>query len=397
MKTENQNNVQAIVSIVKASRYNLTELIPAVRNSLELVGGLKSVVKPGNKVFVKINHLSPPSPVERGIVTHTVFVEAVLVLLQEIGVEITVGDDIEEGNEDGFKISGFRETCDRMGVRLVNLREAGFVERKCDGVVLKNIYVSRIVLEADVIINLPKFKTHSLVTFTGGVKNMYGIIPAGLRRRFHGEYLRTEDFCQTLVDIFSVAKPQLTVMDGIIAMEGEGPGSGQLRNMGLILASKDTVALDTVASRIIGLKPDDVLTTRYAGERGLGTNDLNKIAVAGESIDSVVVPDFKLPASFSRLAVNRAPRGLVKFAVGQISPRPRVQKKRCTACNECVKVCPTGAVAIVDKTARIDDKLCIRCMCCHEVCRYSAIVPRRPFVGNIVFGLASAVRKVVKM
>jgi ferredoxin len=194
-----------------------------------------------------------------------------------------------------------------------------------------------------------------------------------------------------------MVKPQLTIMDGIIAMEGEGPGSGQLKKLGLVLASKDTVALDVVASRIIGLKPEEVLTTRYAVERGLGVGELKNIKIVGEKLDSLIVTDFKLPANFSRFAVNRAPQALVKFVLGQISPRPRVKKKNCTACNECVKVCPTGAVTMTGKTAVINDKLCIRCMCCHEVCRFNAIMPRRPFVGSVVYSVMSGIRKIVKM
>lgn len=385
------------VSIVRVENYELSELIPTLRKALGLIGGMESVVKPGKRVFVKINHLSPPSPAERGIVTHPVFVEAVLALLKECGAVVTVGDDIEEDDGDGFKVSGFRQMCERQKVRLINLREDGFIEKECDGRILKRVFISRTVAEADVILNLPKFKTHSLATFTGGVKNMYGIIPIGLRRRFHGDYIKVDDFCQALVDIYSLAKPQLTIMDGIMAMEGEGPGSGQLRKLGLILASKDTVALDAVASQIIGLKPAEVLTTMFAGERGLGISDPLKIEIMGENLNSVLVPDFKLPANFSRVAINRAPKGFVKYAIGQISPRPRVNKKNCTVCEQCVKACPTGAVALIGDKAKIDDKKCIRCMCCHEVCRFDAIVPRRPFVGNAVYVTVRALRKVVKM
>jgi uncharacterized protein (DUF362 family) len=123
------NTEHALVATTKAQNYNLDELVPAVRQSLELIGGLSSIVKPGDKVFVKINHLSPPSPPERGIVTHPVFTEAVIVLLKEKGVEITVGDDIEEGDGDGFLNSGYRAMYERQNVKLVNLRAAGFVEQ----------------------------------------------------------------------------------------------------------------------------------------------------------------------------------------------------------------------------------------------------------------------------
>jgi uncharacterized protein (DUF362 family) len=155
---------------VRAQNYNLDELLPAVRKSLELIGGLGTMVKPGSRVFVKINHLSPASPPERGIVTHPVFAEAVVVLLKEAGAVITVGDDIEESAEDGYKISGFRDMCIRQQVELVNLRTAGFVEKPRNGKILKKWFVAKAMLDADVIINLPKFKTHSLMVFTGELK-----------------------------------------------------------------------------------------------------------------------------------------------------------------------------------------------------------------------------------
>jgi uncharacterized protein (DUF362 family)/NAD-dependent dihydropyrimidine dehydrogenase PreA subunit len=387
------NSERALVAAAKAQNYNLDELVPAVRQSLELIGGLSTIVKPGDKVFIKINHLPPPSSPERGIVTHPIFTEAVIVLLKENCVEITVGDDIEESGGDGFLISGYHAMCERQNVKLVYLREAGFAEQACNGKILKNLYVSKIVLEADIIINLPKVKTHSLTVFTGGIKNMYGVIPSGLRRRFHGQYLKSDDFCQMLVDIYALVKPQLTIIDGITAMEGEGPGSGKTRTLGLVLASRDTVALDAVCGEIIGLKPADVLTTRYAGERGLGIGDLSRIDIVGEKFEDLAVNDFKLPVTFTRAAMNRAPHGPVKYILEQISPRPRVKKKNCTACGKCVKACPTGAATIVGENAAIDAKRCIRCMCCHEVCRFNAIYLGRPFFGKVTYDMLRAARR----
>jgi uncharacterized protein (DUF362 family)/NAD-dependent dihydropyrimidine dehydrogenase PreA subunit len=385
------------VAIVRTQQYEINELYTAISKCLSLIGGLEQTVRHGSKVFVKINHLPPPSPPERGIVTHPQFTEAVLEILKETGAVITVGDDVETGDEDGFSLSGYREMCHRLGVVLVNLREAGYVIQKCNGSILKEVYLSRLVLESDVIINLPKFKTHSLTLFTGGIKNLYGTIPAGLRRQYHGEFLNMTDFCRALVDVYSVVQPQLTIMDGIMAMEGEGPGSGKVRNLGLILASRDTVALDATAPRIIGLEPDEVLTTRFAAERGLGVADPARIEIMGEKIEAVSVSDFKMPTAISRTLIKRAPRFLGRFAVSQITPQPYVKKKNCTACGECVKACPTDAATLPDKTAKIEHSICIRCMCCHEVCRYDAIVPRRPFLGNIIYRIVSAVRKVVKI
>ena len=385
---------QAKVSIVRAVDYGGAGIDAAVEEAVELVGGLEHVVKPGSRVFVKINHLSPASPPERGIITHPAFVEAVLKLLRRAGARVTVGDDIDSSSGDGFQVSSFRHMCQRAGVALVNLREAGFVEARCQGRFLEKVYVSRIAADADVIVNLPKLKTHSLTVLTGGVKNMYGVIPGGLRTRFHGDYAAKEDFAQVLTDIFSAARPQLTIMDGVVAMEGEGPAAGKLRRLGVILASRDAVALDAVAAGIISLDPMAILTTRYASERGLGVGRLRDIEVAGERLEDVAVPDFRIPLSGTAVLVGKAPRFLVSSVSAQLSPRPRLTEQRCTGCFECVRTCPTGAISARGRMVEIDHGICIRCMCCHEVCRFDAIEPAWSPAGSVLHWLVGIWRKI---
>lgn len=375
------------MSIVRAYDYSSTQVYPAIEMSINLIGGLETIIQPGSRVFVKINHLSPASEAERGIVTHPAFVEAVLELLKRTNAEITVGDDIDSDIRDGFQISGFRQMCDRMGIKLINLRETGFVETNCEGHFLKKVYLSSTVLGADVIINLPKLKTHSLTTFTGGVKNMFGIIPHGLRTRFHGEYIKVEDFSQVLTDVFSTAIPHLTIMDGIIAMEGEGPSSGKLRKVGVILASRDAVAVDAVATKIIGREPFDIYTTRYSAERGLGVGNLDNIEVVGERLENVVVPDFRLPTSAVAIVMRRIPGFLSKLVQGQLAAKPIVIEQRCTLCLECQKICPAAAITIGDSVAEINHHVCIECMCCHEVCRFNAITPKRQIIGRVIYFL----------
>jgi uncharacterized protein (DUF362 family)/Pyruvate/2-oxoacid:ferredoxin oxidoreductase delta subunit len=375
---------KAKVSIVRASEYDYAELSTAVKHSIELIGGLRGLINPGSRVFVKINHLSPASPAERGIVTHPIFVEAVLKLLKSSGAGIIVGDDIDYDSRDGFLVSGLREACHRAGVTLINLKEAGFVEIDCHGKLLEKVYVSKVALDADVIVNLPKFKTHSLTIFTGGVKNMYGVIPHGLRIRFHGEYPGAESFSQVLTDIFAVVKPQLTVMDGVNAMESEGPASGSLVKLEAILASYDAVALDAVAATIIGLAPMDIYTTRYASERGLGIGSFPHIEVLGERLEDIVVTGFRLPAGATSALTRRAPRALSRRLLEQTSMRPRVVKSHCTACRECERVCPVSAISVSGKTAKIDYRVCLHCLCCHEVCHFDAIRLWRPVSGHLL-------------
>jgi len=386
---------RAKVAIIRAHEYDRAQIRSALEQGLALIGGWNHLIKPGDDVFVKVNHLPPPSPPERAIVTHPVFVEAVLDLLKETGAAITVGDDIRASDEDGFRISGYRAMCERAGVELVNLKQSGFVKVRCNGHRLETIYLAKAVADADVVINLPKLKTHSLTLLTGGVKNLYGTIPSGLRTRFHGDHPRLEDFCQVLVDIFATAKPMLTIMDGIVAMEGEGPAGGKPRNLGLILASQDAVALDAAAGRIIGLDPTEVLTTRIAHERGLGVGDLRNIEVVGERIESVSLPDFSLPASVAGRVVHRLPRFLSQFFVRLLTIRPRVVTQNCVGCAACQNACPVGAIAVRKGKAKIDRSICIQCMCCHEVCRYNAIVPTRSRAGRILHAVMNAGRRLL--
>jgi len=381
------------VSIVRAADYDLALLRPAIERGLDMIGGLGSIVRPGSRVLVKINHLSPASEAERGIVTHPVFVEAVLELLKNTGADITVGDDIGVEVEDGFQVSGIRQMCQRAEVRLINLREQGFVETPCHGRVLERVYVSSAVLDADVIVNLPKLKTHSLTTLTGAVKNMYGIIPQGLRQSYHYQYMKVDDFSQVLTDVFSMAVPRLNIMDAIVAMQGEGPSDGKLRTMGLVLASRDAVALDAVATRIVGGEPFEILTTRFAHERGLGTGDLDRIDIAVDKLDEVAVSDFKFPASAAAALTRRVPGFIRRPLDRQLAVRPVVIRKQCTLCLECVNVCPTGAATQRGDAAYIDHHLCIGCMCCHEVCRYHAIRPTRPVAGRVMASVINALRR----
>jgi ferredoxin len=182
-------------------------------------------------------------------------------------------------------------------------------------------------------------------------------------------------------------------MDGIVAMEGEGPAAGGLRRLGVVLASRDAVSLDAIVARMVGMNPMDIYTTRYCDERGVGVGRLDNIEVVGEKLESVAVLDFRAPASATSLVMQRVPGFLPRLITRQFSIRPRVIKGQCTGCGECQKICPTGAIAVTGKEARINTDLCIKCMCCNEVCRFNAIVPTRSTVGRLVHLLGIVVNK----
>jgi uncharacterized protein (DUF362 family)/Pyruvate/2-oxoacid:ferredoxin oxidoreductase delta subunit len=373
---------KARVSLVRADSYDRQTIQGALEESFKLLGGLEKFVPPRSKVFVKINHLSPPGPPERAIVTHPFFSREILALLKSIDCDVTVGDDIQTRKEDGFQVSGYREMCEQVGVRLVNLKEIGFREIECDGQVLKKIYISPLVLESDFILNLPKLKTHSFTVFTGAIKNMFGVIPNGLRKDYHGLYITNEVFSQMLVDIYSCAPPNLTVMDGIMAMEGEGPGSGKPREVGAVLVSQDGVAVDAVSSQIIGFNPKSLYTSLIAHERGIGIGDLKEIEILGEKLNDVKIKNFKHSVLATGMLRRRFPQFMHAFIQRETKLIPEISLQKCTNCMECVNICPTSAAHSTSDIPAIDKRLCIQCMCCHEVCRFYAINLKRSFFGN---------------
>jgi len=374
---------KARVSIEKIADYNSEEIYTALKRNLSLLGGLENIIRPRSKVFVKINHLSPPSSPDDAIVTHPSFTREVLRLLLELNLDITVGDDIQSKEKDGFLASGYRQVCTDLGIRLVNLKERGFREFNCNGQILKKALISPLLHEVDYILNLPKLKTHSLTAFTGAVKNMFGIIPYGLRLDYHRLFKWSDVFSQMLVDIFSCAPPHLTIMDGIVAMEGEGPSGGNPKRVGVILASQDGVAVDAVASKIVGFNPMNIITTQNAHERGLGMGEIEKIEIEGEGISRVEVRDFKHSAVAVGFMRRKIPSFLHGFIQGQLTLTPKINMNKCTLCMECVNICPREAAKLDGNLVWIDRGLCIHCMCCHEVCRFQAIKLRQRPLGRI--------------
>lgn len=383
------------VALTRLKDYESQNISEALQKCLNLLSDLEKIVKPGSSVFVKINYLSPASPPESAINTHPAFTKEVLRLLRELNLNITLGDDFRS-RHDELLVSGYPQVCDELGVRLVNLKEDGFREVDCHGGVLKKTYVSCHVLESDIIINLPKLKTHSFSVYTGAIKNMFGIIPHGLRLKYHRDYQKNEIFSQMLVDIFSCAPPALTIMDAVEAMEGEGPSGGNPINIGAVLASRDAVALDAVASKIAGFNPINIFSTQNAHQRGLGQGKIDEIEVAGETISDLRVKDFKHSAIAVGFLRRRVPAFLYAYFQNQLIFTPEVKENECTGCWECVSICPRGTAKKNEneESAWIDTRLCIHCMCCHEVCRFQAIKLKQKPIGRLIRGILHFARRI---
>ncbi len=367
----NDSTAQPLVALVRAESYEPVLLDQAVAQVLSHLGGLERFVRPGMRVLLKPNLLSAKAP-ERAITTHPELVAAVGRAVKSLGARVIVGDSpagAEKGIDRLWQNCGLTAIAQRDGFTLVNFELSGSRPVVVDG---ETYYIAKPVLDADLVISLPKLKTHVLTLMTGGVKNTFGCIPGFRKGLYHKEAPKPQLFAKVLVDIFSAVRPALTIIDAVVAMEGDGPSSGTPRQVGLVAASEDAVALDTVMSAVMGLNPEKVHTTRFSAERGLGEGRLSHITTAGEKIQDVRAVGFKLTSNTRMELIPKFGYDLVTRFIWQL---PKIDGSACSQCQACVESCPTGAMAAsADSGVPIlMDELCINCWCCHEICPSRAI------------------------
>ena len=364
-----RTNKKSIVSVVRCPNYNLDHVFQAIAESLQNIGGLDRFIKPNMKVHIKPNLLSAKGP-EKAVTTHPTVVRAVVDVVHKIGAKVVIGDSpagISRPIEEYWNATGMTEVAKQTGAQLIALEKKSVTERVING---KSYFIAKSISEADVIINLCKMKTHSLTLITGAIKNMFGVIPGVKKGEFHKKAPKVKTFSEILVDIFEAAQPQINIMDGIIAMEGNGPSSGQPKNVGLIITSTDAVALDSVEAYIMGFQPEEILTTQIAYQRGLGQSDLNKIQFRGIQKSDLRCQDFQLP---SNRYIQFVPEFLMKLVGQLIWIRPKASVSKCKRCGLCIENCPVSAMTSNNGVPIIDYKRCIKCFCCDEICLHNAI------------------------
>ncbi len=357
------------VAIYRCKDYNRKHVEKAVQNLLDDLGGIEKYVRKGQKVLLKPNMLSAKTP-ERGITTHPVLLETVVRIVQAQGAEVWIGDSPSgalKGIKRCWENTGFLEVAERTGARLINFEASGTQKISNQG---KVFHFAQSVFEADVVINLPKWKTHGFTLYTGAIKNLYGTLPGFQKARFHKEYPLPKKFSQNLVDIYKCICPALHIMDGVLGMSGNGPATGDLRDVGLLVASEDGVALDTVVSHLMGFDPKNIDMIRLAGEQGLGISDLKRIETSGIPLNKIKLDNFLLPSNYYMKFI---PEFLVKLIGRFIWVKPKADYTICTGCQVCAKGCPVNAITMVENHPVMDYTKCINCMCCNESCPENAI------------------------
>jgi len=322
----------------------------------------------GKKVVIKPNVLRTSSA-EEHIVTNPMILRAVIEKVEEMSpAEITVGDNpglFNYGdNENSFISTGLMEAAKGYYKNLGNtLQHCRFHPD-----FMPEVGVSQEIMDADILISLPKFKTHGLTVMTGAIKNSYGILPGAQKAMLHQIAGSPERFHEVIVEVFRLRVPDLFIMDAVVGMEGNGPASPELREIGLVLASDNAVAMDAVVARMMGLDPSRLRFLQKAKAAGLGDFDSDAIEIDGEM---QVLPDFKLPPlGGEAITGNPAIRELMN-ARSQV--RPKADPQLCTACGSCVDHCPVSALSLQGDLPQVDPALCIACFCCQEICPEKAM------------------------
>lgn len=375
------------VSIVSCPDYSGTK--KAIAQAFALLGGIENIIDPGDRVLLKPNILSA-SPPEAATTTHPSVVTAMCEFVLSAGGKPVVGDGAgisrPGATAKALQASGIEEAARKAGAGVVNFETAGFTLVDVpEPLQFRKLYIANPVLEADVVISLPKLKTHELTYYTGAVKNFFGTLPLRCRKEIHLLEKR-ELFGEAVADVYSIVKPGFAVMDGVWGMEGNGPSHGKPVNSGVILASPDCVSLDIVAAELIGFDPLKIPTTAGALKKGFG----NQCPVVVGTPLKEVKTKFK-PSSGG---VSTAPAFLKRSFGKYYTINPRINQKKCTQCGACYMNCSPGAVErLKEGRFRINPEKCILCYCCRELCPNNAVEIKKSLLAQFLTGAEDLIRR----
>lgn len=335
---------------------------PALDILLDPLGGMGNFIEKGDKVLLKVNLLSP-SDISKAVTTHPELIRAVAKAVRRVGGNPFIGDSpagpFTKGRlEAAYKKSGILKMSKEENIPL-NYDTSVVKKEVKKGVVLKKTPICKFIYDADKIIALPKFKTHTYQYMTLACKIMYGAIPGLTKGKYHAQFPKRETFADMMLDILTIVRPSLYIMDGIIGMDGPGPGNGRPINIGVLLASVNPVAMDIAACGIAGIQPVGVPVLKRAKVRKLWPETINYPILKPEAVQ---FKDFQLPSTAGHILTGKKPP----------KKTPRITDK-CIGCGECVKICPKETIKLEKGKARICYNKCIRCFCCHEVCPEDAI------------------------
>ncbi|MBW9173699.1 DUF362 domain-containing protein [Clostridium estertheticum] len=379
------------VALLKCEQYDVDLIEKKLREGFQLLGGdefLRKLIPKDSKVLLKPNMLSVESK-ESPVVTHYAVFEAVIRIVKEYSNYVSFGDSPGFGDSrKAAEKSGLMEVADRYGVKFEDFKESVHV-RLDNSILCKSWNVAKAAYDADVVITLPKLKTHAMAYYTGAVKNQFGCIPGTQKATWHTRMPDANNFCKMLLDLNTAVGTNFAILDGIIAMEGNGPKSGQAYNLNTLIMGQSLTAVDSTAVRIIGYdNPLDTPVLKEAYDSNWGVVLPKDINILGEKLEDMKVKNFKLCRKGGNFYfINPA---VTNFLRGMIAPNPTLIQEKCIGCGRCAEVCPEKPVVIT--MVKNGDKLnpkwnmneCIRCFCCQELCPVGAIETKYSTLGRLL-------------
>jgi uncharacterized protein (DUF362 family)/Pyruvate/2-oxoacid:ferredoxin oxidoreductase delta subunit len=349
---------------------------------INLMGGMGRFARQGEKIVLKVNLLREARPAE-AVSTHPSVVAAVGRLAKEAGADPIIADSPGGGYrytrktlDKIYHTNRMHQAADQAGIA-VNWDTSSRPVSYAEGILTKHFDIITPVYDADAVFNLCKMKTHLFTVMTGAIKNIFGVIPGLSKTGYHAKLPDVQRFAGMLLDLAQYVSPRLTIMDAVVAMEGDGPGTGDPRQVGLLIGSENPLALDVVATEIMGLHRTENPVLLEAERRALKPHRLEDVEIIGADIADVKIADFKRTrVSAGSLGLEKMPwyqRLLEPMFKDAYTVRPQVIWERCIGCGTCIESCPMEAISFVDERASIENDKCIRCYCCHEICPEEAI------------------------
>jgi len=359
------------VCIAQCENYAEKTVEGAVHDALEAFGGARALAG-GKRVLIKANLLMASAP-DKAVTTHPSVIRALVCEFLAAGCSVEIADSCggvytEDVLRRLYHTCGITRIAEETGA-VLNYDVSSFEREIPNGKRLKKTQLISPVSRADFIVSAAKLKTHSLTYYTGAVKNIFGTIPGKLKAVMHSRFPQKKAFCEMLVDLCEAVKPDFSIIDGVVGMEGAGPSGGSPKQAGVIIASKNPYAADLAGLEIMGLNPEMSYVHSEAKRRGL----VGDIEICGESIDKFKTsfePAYKREPKTSLAII---PGALRRYIDWLFAAYPSVIYNKCVGCGECAEACPENTIKIENGKAVINYKKCIRCYCCQEMCPITAI------------------------
>lgn len=362
------------VSVVPCDSYEQAKIDQAIEESLEKIN---FKIKPNSKILIKPNLVSNNTPDQHSI-THYTLIDFLCRYFLKNKCKITIGESSAFYNKGytsrAYKSSGIFEIAEKYSIPLIAFEDEKVIPvEKKNLKFLDELYIPKIINDFDLIVDVPKIKTHDLMRFTGALKNLYGIVPGGYKQILHTKTNNINEMAEIVLDLYENLKPPiLSVADAVIGLDGGPSALGKPKKIGYILSSMNPIALDVIACQMIGYSPEDIPTITRAEKRNL-----------------IKIKDVKQIGEFEKVAFEKIKKGPIfdkkqnSVLVTKTYACPKINSK-CNLCEVCISCCPTKAFEKRDNKIIFDKEKCIYCYSCSALCPVKAIKLKEQKVGKLL-------------